>query len=221
MNKDPNPESRRPWALLILLLIGAVFAIVLLLLRRPPESSPPTARVLPHMGTVPQFSLVNEDGQPVWLNALKGKIWLADFIFTRCSGSCPMMTSAMYQVNQELDSSDDIRLISISVDPSHDTPDILKAYALNNGLPLDRWSFLTGDRAAIYALAKDGFHLAVADSGDDEKLITHSSKLALIDPVGQIRGYYEGTDSNVVQDVRHDIADLRRELREGVRTNDR
>lgn len=205
MDQSPTPPSRRPWALLLLLLLGALFVIALLLLRRPSNHNAPLANVLPLLGTVPAFSLIDAGGSNITLDSLKGKIWVADFIFTKCEGTCPIMTSSMYQLNQELGGSAGVQLVSISVDPAHDTPQALREYADMYQLSRDHWYFLTGDRSAIYALAKNGFHLFVSDSGDTERIITHSSKLALVDGAGAIRGYYEGTDSTVVPELMRDI----------------
>lgn len=205
MDQSPTPSSRRPWALLVLLLLGALFVIALLLLRRPANRNGPMAETLPVLGTIPAFSLIDAGGSTITLDSLKGKIWVADFIFTTCGGTCPVMTSTLYQLNQELGSSPGVQLVSISVNPSHDTPQIMREYADNNQLPRAHWYFLTGERTSIYALAKNGFHLFVSDSGDTERIITHSSKLTLVDGTGSIRGYYEGTDSTAVPDLMRDI----------------
>ena len=208
-NNSGQPErGGRSWGLVLLLLIGAVFVIIMLLLRRPVTDSSPAVEALPRLGAVPAFALTDAGGTTITLDALKGKIWVADFIFTKCGGTCPMMTSTLYQVNQDLDPSLGVQLVSISVDPENDTPEVLKAYADNNSLPRERWYFLTGTRDAIHELAKNGFHLAVSDSGTTQRLITHSSKLAVVDRSGQIRAYYDGTDTLAAREVRTAIARL-------------
>ncbi len=205
--------------LLALIALVAVAALLLggltLLVRRAPTGGPVVETPeLPVIGAVPQFTLIDEEGKTITRDSLLGHPWLCDFIFTRCAGTCPIMTSALYQVEHEVDSAARVNFVSISVDPEHDLPDTLRAYADNNGLPRRRWHFLTGEKSDIYALASQGFKLPVNDTTEPERIITHSSKIALVDPQGHIRAYYEGTDSAVVSNVLVGLALVRAEAKQ-------
>ena len=126
-------------------------------------------------GSIPDFELIERSGRTVTRAELDGQIWVADFIFTNCGGTCPMMTYQMGKLNQALP--DNVRLVSFTVDPTRDTPEILSNYALKNEVEGDRWLFLTGERDAMYQLAQQGFHLAVDDTiGTAVEPITHSSR---------------------------------------------
>jgi cytochrome oxidase Cu insertion factor (SCO1/SenC/PrrC family) len=113
---------------------------------------------------VPDFSLLERNGQRVTKADLLGKVWIADFIFTRCVEQCPLVNSRMVALQQAFAAEDDVRLVSISVDPEHDTPDVLTRYAAGLGAHPQRWLFLTGDKAHIYALAREGFRLGVFEA---------------------------------------------------------
>jgi protein SCO1/2 len=213
---DRSASPLRGFVALLALIVVAAMLIggLTLLVRRPPHDPVVEAPPLPVLGAVPAFALTDADGKTITRDDLLGRPWLCDFIFTRCGGTCPIMTSALYQVEHEVDSAADVRFVSVSVDPAHDRPDTLRAYADNNGLSRRRWHFLTGEQGDIWALAGNGFHLPVIDSIEGERLITHSSKIALIDRKGRIRSYYEGTDSNVVNDVLLGLAIVRAEKEE-------
>ncbi|MFQ5665707.1 MAG: SCO family protein [Candidatus Binatia bacterium] len=173
---------------------------------------------LPVLGTVPAFSLTGSDGQPVSRSSLAGNIWIADFIFTRCVGLCPRMSGQMARLQRALahDGGNSVRLVSFSVDPTHDTPAVLRAYARRFRADNKRWFFVTGHRDALYALISGGFHLAVAqrsesENADGEGLITHSDRFVLVDRDLHIRGYYHGTDGGAVRRLLRDVATLRRQ----------
>jgi protein SCO1/2 len=156
---------------------------------------------------VPDFSLVDQTGADVRLADLKGKVWIADFIFTHCAGACPMMTQKMRQLHQVLPA--DILLVSFTVDPARDTPQTLAAYAAEQGATLDRWLFLTGDKDALYDLCIKGFKLALDDSnGTIAEPITHSTRFVLVDGQGEIRGYYHGTEEEDLKRLAADAKSL-------------
>src|SRR5207244_837513 len=114
-------------------------------------------------------------GRNITLQDLRGKIWIADFIFTSCAGTCPMMSAQMRKLQDSLPA--DIRLVSFSVDPGRDTPAVLASYATHFGAEPQRWVFLTGDRQALYDLSIKGFKLALDDTqGSETEPITHSSR---------------------------------------------
>ncbi len=148
----------------------------------------------------PAFNLTNQDNQPVTLETYKGKAVIASFIFTRCFGPCPRISAEMEKLQTRLAThprKDSIHLVSFSVDPAFDTPAVLTHYAQRFGADTTRWSFLTGDRAAMWQMVVSGYKLALEDTPDDQvSPISHSTKLVLIDPQGQVRGYYDALDAN-------------------------
>src|SRR5436190_21873711 len=142
---------------------------------------------------LPDFTLIDQTDQKITLADLKGKVWLADFIFTNCGGTCPLMTDKMRKLQDTLPPQ--IHMVSITVDPSRDTPKALAAYAAEHGATRDRWLFLTGDKEALYDLCMKGFKLPLDESGGTAaEPIAHSTRFVLVDKEGEIRGYYSGTE---------------------------
>ena len=166
------------------------------------------AEPLPILGALPAFSLEAHDGRRVSLESLRGRVWIADFIFTRCGGVCPAMTTRMSSLREEV--SDDLRFVSFSVDPGYDTPQVLAAYAKNLE-PGDQWVFLTGPQPAVYSLATDGFHLAAMEVPPDQQIeggdgpFLHSSRFVLVDREGRLRGYYDSTDPEAMKKLVADV----------------
>lgn len=193
--------SRLPhWSSLLAMAL-MVSGIGTLILFRAMDSSEP----LNDFGGIPDFELVERSGETVTLSDLDGEIWIANLIFTHCGGTCPMMTVQMRSLLNVLP--EDVRFVSITVDPSRDTPEVLAEYADFYGADPERWLFLTGERDDIYRLSREGFHLAVDDTfGSEIEPITHSTRFVLVDQEGRIRNYYDGTtrDSHtlIVDDVR-------------------
>lgn len=136
--------------------------------------------------------------------ALGRKVWIADFIYTSCPGPCPRMTSEMHKVQEQVKAYDDVRLVSISVDPQHDSPAVLNDYAHRFGGPTDQWVFLTGSPATVHLLAYDAFHV-----GDVIDKMDHSTKFVLVDKSGNIRGYYSSFDPGDIAAMMRDVAALR------------
>jgi len=162
------------------------------------------AAALPVYGQVPAFSLVDQHRQAVSNRTLQGSPWIADFIFTRCSGQCPMMSAQMAQIGSAVPEA--IRLVSFTVDPAWDTPEVLANYARDYAAD-SRWSFVTGDPDVIRRLCREGFQLSVSEESDPQQL-THSSRLALVDRDGRIRGYYEAGDEAAMRQLRRDAKAL-------------
>ena len=131
---------------------------------------------LPEIGMVPEFEFVNSEQETITLNNLKGKVWVADFIFTTCTMACPMMTGNMNIIHKKYKKNDDVRLVSISVYPEYDTPEVLTKYASQYDANTSRWYFLTGEESTVKRVIKDGFKI-----GDYEDIIFHSEKFALVD----------------------------------------
>lgn len=118
---------------------------------------------LPRLWEVPDFALIERSGQPITRAALLGKVWIASVIFTRCTEECPLVSHHMARLQDAFTSEPDVRLVSITVDPEHDTPEVLARYAQNFAAQPQRWLFLTGDKATIYALVRQGFRLGLVD----------------------------------------------------------
>jgi protein SCO1/2 len=169
---------------------------------------------LPTLGNLPDFSLVERSGRAITRADLAGHPWIANFIFTQCAGVCPVLSKRMAQLQRALAEQGftTVRSVSFSVDPTHDTPTVLRVYAEQHHADAERWLFLTGARADLYRLISEGFRLAVAERSAEEatqrpgELITHSDRFVLVDGAGRIRAYYHGTDAAAVEQI---LADLR------------
>jgi len=167
------------------------------------------AAALPVLGAVPHFTLVERSGQPFTTESLGGHVWIADFVFTRCPDFCPALTSRMGGLQKRLAHGDyPIRLVSFIVDPTHDTPEVLAEYATRAGAG-DGWLFVTGPRAPIADMLRNGFKVAWADDGPPSAPITHSDRFVLVDRALRIRGYYHGTDTAEVDRLARDAVALR------------
>lgn len=163
---------------------------------------------LPSFTAVPPFALTAQDGRQVTRDEYAGRVWIANFVFTTCPGPCPMLTSHMRSVQDLLEErSLDVPLASFSVDPEKDTPEVLTQYGKTFGADFTRWTFLTGDKQEIYDLILHGFLLAVSDGAVSAEysagpgVITHSTRFALVDQQGQVRGYYQGEEPSVAAEI--------------------
>lgn len=166
----------------------------------------PPRRELQRYRDLPAFNLTSQNGVPVTLDDLKGKVWLADFVYTTCPGPCPLITAHMARLQQKLPPG--VGLVTFSTDPSGDTPAVLKAYANKFGAT-GRWTFLTGPRDEVYDLINHGFMLAVA--APPGAPIIHSTKMVLVDKTGALRAFYDGTTESSDDEI---LADTRRLLEE-------
>lgn len=176
----------------------------------------PAAQPLPILFDVPDFTLTDQNGNAFGSDQLDGKVWVADFMFTRCNGICPMLSANMQALQTELQRDPrwqrDIRLVSLSVDTDHDTPAVLRDYAQRFHAEPGQWVFLTGERDVVWPLIEDGFKLMVDETPDNEVMpFAHSSKFALVDRSGHVRAYHDGTTPEGRAAL---IADLQRLLKE-------
>jgi len=166
-----------------------------------------TGNDVPIYYSLPDFSLTDQAGKAVTLHDLTGKVWVADFIFTHCAGTCPLMTQEMHKLQEALPS--DIRLVSFTVDPERDTPRVLAAYAEEHGANSNRWLFLTGDKQALYDVCMKGFRLPLdAEGGTPSEPVAHSTRFVLVDKHNQIRGYYSGTEDEELKRLASDAKRL-------------
>ena len=146
---------------------------------------------LPSYGVVPDFSLTDQSNQPfLSANVLRGKVWIADFIFTNCAGPCPRMSAQMRQVDNALHN---IKLVSFTVAPARDTPEVLQKYAQRYQAEPGIWYFLTGSQSDLHNLARNVFLL-----GDVNGDLQHSTRFVLIDKRSRVRGYYLTSDDDAI-----------------------
>jgi cytochrome oxidase Cu insertion factor (SCO1/SenC/PrrC family) len=206
--RTPPPKSGTAWKL-TLILIPLVTAGVLFWLRQM-QVSALSNRPLPSYGTVPNFELVNQDSQSFGSQQLAGKIWIADFIFTTCRGPCPIISTRMSELQKPLEKSD-VHFVSFSVDPETDTPEVLRAYADKLRKEPLRWDFLTGSRDSIASISRDGFKLGFSEGEDPGSGPVHSTRFALVDRRGTIRGYYDALAPDGVTKLLADTNHLLRE----------
>ena len=168
------------------------------------------------LGPVGDFSLTERSGQTISRADLRGKVWVASFLFTRCCTGCPQISATLAQLQKELQGQTDVVLVSFSVDPEHDTPQVLRDYAKEWGADAKRWLFLTGKQSDIYQLIKGSFHVAVQQNEGAARTpgneVTHSNRLMLVDRRGRIRGWdFDGTNAEDLPRLRHKIEALLRE----------
>lgn len=147
---------------------------------------------------IPDFNLTNQDGRSVGREKMNGKITIVDFFFTSCPSICPQMSLEMERVNDMFREEDEVQIMSFSIDPEYDTPDILNVYAAEHKAVAGKWDFLTGDKSAIYQLARCGFVIPTLDGLGIPDDFVHSDKFILVDQLGRIRGYYSGTSRDDV-----------------------
>ncbi len=166
---------------------------------------------------LPEFTLTDQLGEPFGSRDLAGDVYVASFFFTSCPTICPRLMEQVKKLQWGFDEYDveDVRLISISVDPETDTPERLAAYAEGLGVDPARWRLLTGDRAEIRRLLEQGFKVAMGQRSEDDAMfdIAHSAKLVLVDPQGGHRGYYD-TDDEGLDEVFHRSQHVLREARQ-------
>ncbi len=166
--------------------------LLLLLLTMGCQSAPPPE----DFGPVPPFSLTERSERTVTQADLRGKVWIASFVFTRCSGPCPQVTATMARLQKELAGQRDVRLVTFTVDPDRDDPKELVRYAANFQADPERWLFLTGKEETIHKLLLEGFKVGVEHNNGPKvkpgEEFLHSTRLVVIDRKGHVRGYFSG-----------------------------
>ena len=194
----PGPLRLSPLWLLFAALALAVPVLPMLLTGRTVD--------LPDLGQLPSFALVDQDGRPFGAAEARGKVWVADFIFTSCSDACPRLTARMRSLQDRLDPAERIGLLSITVDPERDTPGKLAEYARISGAHGSLWKFVTGPQREVQRTVVNGFHVAmgrVPVEATDDALraqafeILHGDRLVLVDAKGRLRGYYVADDDGL------------------------
>lgn len=165
---------------------------------------------------VPPFSLTERSGKTITNHDLEGKIWVADFIFTTCPGPCPIISAKMAGLQQKLAGDNRVQLVSFTVNPRDDTPAVLAAYADHFGADPQRWWFLTGPEKPLYDLIHHGFFQSIEDNHGKQLqpgqyLVGHSTYVALVDPQGFIRGFYNGLNDEELTSLFEGIRQLEKE----------
>lgn len=196
----------------ILVMIGVAFLGLRATWRGPAASATTIGAVLPVIGQVPEFSLTERSGRTVTRADLAGTIWVADFIFTSCSGPCPLLSLRMRSLQQALTKDHpDVKLVSFSLDPEFDTLEVLRTYADKHDADPVRWWFLKGNaEKEVHDLVRGGFLQAVARAGSDSAIV-HSTYFLVIDGSGRIRSARDGTLAETRDAVLQDIAVLKSE----------
>jgi len=197
-----SPFLRRllnPW--LLAALAGVILIPALRPLLRIEPDPPPVLRQLP------EWRLVDQDGEAFGSADLAGEAYVASFVFTRCATVCPRLTSEVNRLQRRYreEGVEGVRIVSFSVDPEHDTPARLLGYAGSRGLDLERWSFVTGAEEAMRSVVLDGFALPMGERLDlagGLVDVAHATRLVLVDRAGGIRGYY-GSDAVGLDEVFH------------------
>lgn len=204
----PTLRRRALWGLLVAVLLAVGVAALAggRWGRAPGRAAPPPLLELP------DFALVDQGGRPVRRADLAGRPWIASFVFTRCGGACPRIVAQMARLERLLPHPELVTRVSITVDPEHDTPAVLAGWAAALGVEDPRWLFLTGPRAEVHRLVREGFKLAVGEGeGTAVEPILHSTRLALVDGAGRVRGYYDAFDEEAVGRLLEDVRALLRQ----------
>jgi protein SCO1/2 len=173
------------------------------------------------IGPAPKFELVNQDNIKISNETYKGKVYVLEFFFTTCPTICPKMNQSMLQIEKTFFGNPNFGIVSISINPEHDTPAVLKEHRELLGVKSSNWNFLTGDKTYIFDLSNKGFNLYAGENNKAKGGFEHSGLFALIDKNGDIRCrkdkfgnpilYYDGLDKIGVRDIQQDIAILLKE----------
>jgi cytochrome oxidase Cu insertion factor (SCO1/SenC/PrrC family) len=181
---------------------------------------------LPVTGQLSDFNLTNQDGERISLASLRGHVWVADVIFTRCAGPCPTMTHVMEQLQSSLPAGQPVRLVTLTSDPDYDTPPVLRKYAARFNADSNVWTFLTGPKPDIRKLEVNDFKFVVVEKTAKEQetpvdLFIHSTWFVLVDQQGRVRGwtdadghlhaYFDSLDPDTPRQILAAIKQLLRE----------
>ena len=160
---------------------------------------------------VNDFNMINQYGRPVTTANWSNKIVIVDFFFTHCPSICPKMTKSLVELKTRLRGAKDILINSFTVDPERDSAAQLKKYMFQRGADKDNWDFLTGEKKAIYKLARNSFMIVATDGDGGPTDFIHSDKVVLVDRAKRIRGYYNGTSEKEMNQLFGDIQKIRYE----------
>ena len=155
--------------------------------------------------TIPDFNFMNQDSVMISNQTLQNSIYVADFFFTSCPSICPIMSKNMLDVYNKYKGNEEVKFLSHTIDPKHDTIPVLKKYATKLGVDSKQWNFVYGDRESVYKIAKDGYMNFAAEDVKAPGGITHSGYFLLIDKEKRVRGAYDGTQELQVKQLMEDM----------------
>ena len=214
---------KRILALLVLFIIGVTIAYFMMIPKEKPlpvinpvdleeEMVDPEMLRIGNGHRVGNFSFTNQYGETITQNSVKGKVYVAEYFFTTCGTICPKMNEQMQRVQLAFADNDEVRLLSFTVDPLVDTVEQMKRYADGHGAKKGQWHFLTGTKEKLYELARKSFFVLkpaeAANLGDAGSDFIHTNNFVLVDRIGRIRGYYDGTSKAEVDNLMKDIERL-------------
>lgn len=162
---------------------------------------------------IADFELVNQNGEKVTHDDYQNKIYVADFFFTTCLTICPIMTDHMLEIQEKIKNDPEVFLLSHTVFPDADSVPVLKEYALEKGVDDKKWNLVTGDKKQIYDLARKSYLVSKTDGDGGPYDLIHTENFVLVDKRGQIRGFYDGTNSQAIEELMKDIKILKEESR--------
>jgi protein SCO1/2 len=196
------------WAVLVVAMLGVVGSGLWARYRDAAKtnSNSKSERELPVLYEAPSVALTDQEGNPFSSDRLRGKVWVADFIFTHCPGACPKMTMRMAALQRAVPDPD-VHFVSFSVDPERDTPAVLKQYAQGFDADPKRWHFLTGRKDDVFQAAR-GMKLTAEPAGVLGPEIAHAEKFLLVDGQGRVRGAYDSKDEDDMKRLAADAASL-------------
>lgn len=203
----PAARPLRPWLVLALLAAAAAcLAIVLTVLTRPKPAR------LPNLGTLAPFELTQASGDRFTGRDLAGRPHLIQFVFSRCPGPCLGLSQQFREFQDRTAGKTDIGLVSVTVDPEHDTPAVLREHAARLGADPRRWTFVTGPKDKLYELIRSGFKVSAMENDDPNAPLAeqfiHTTKVVLLDRHGTVRGYYDGLDPAAYDQILEDLQRL-------------
>lgn len=196
MNSESRTIQWLVWGLLFVVVLAVCSAYVVSKLKET------RAGPLPVLGQLRDFTLTNQFGAAVSLQTFHGQVWVADIIFTRCAGPCPIMTRHLSELQAALPANSAVKLVSLTTDPDFDSPKVLKSYGEQFGARPERWMFLTGAKDQIARLAIHGLKLTAVEKQPQERetevdLFIHSTIFVVVDKQGRLRGAFETTGPDV------------------------
>lgn len=170
-----------------------------------PELVDTTVQYISKYHTIADFSFTNQNGETITQKDYEGKVYVADFFFTTCKSICPKMTTNLVDVQKAFLDNPKVKLLSFSVMPDVDNVSVLKEYAKINGVVDSKWNLVTGDKKAIYTMARKSY-LAVKQGKPDEQYdMVHTENFVLVDSKKRVRGFYDGTNKEDIQRLIQDI----------------
>jgi len=170
-----------------------------------PELVDTTVQYISKYHTIADFSFTNQNGKTITQKDYEGKVYVADFFFTTCKSICPKMTTNLVDVQKAFLDNPKVKLLSFSVMPDVDNVSVLKEYAKINGVIDSKWNLVTGDKKAIYTMARKSY-LAVKQGKPDEQYdMVHTENFVLVDSKRRVRGFYDGTNKDEIQRLIQDI----------------